>query len=183
MLRLLIPVLLALFGVIGGAAAGWFLKPAPEPEQVEAEACLDADGEPMDPEICAERDAAEREAALAEPYMGDEAASDSEFVDLERQFIVPVVNEDRVNSLVVLTLSIEVAPGSVEKVFTREPKLRDVLLRALFDHAYTGGFNGDFTVEHQMRELRRSLLVAARKVSGPDVRDVLVVDIIRQDQG
>ncbi len=176
-MKKLLPVLMAIVGLVGGAAAGWVLKPAPE---AEAEICLDEDGQPAPPETCADRQAE----ALGEPY--DVAVIDpkdaSEFVTLDRQFIVPVVTEDQVASMMVLTLSLEVSPGHVEDVFSREPKVRDALLRTLFEHAYTGGFTGDFTAEHVMRDLRRNLLIAARKVAGPDIRDVLVVDILRQDQ-
>jgi len=33
-----------------------------------------------------------------------------------------------------------------------------------------------------LRDLRRNLLTATRKVAGPNVRDVLVEEIMRQDQ-
>ena len=176
-MKKLLPVLLAIVGLVGGAAAGWLMKPAPEGE---AAPCLDAHGNPAPPETCA---AAEAD-RLGEPY--EVAVIDpkdaSEFITLDRQFIVPVVTEDQVASMMVLTLSLEVAPGHVEDVLSREPKVRDALLRTLFEHAYTGGFTGDFTAENVMRDLRRNLLISARKVAGPDVRDVLVVDILRQDQ-
>lgn len=177
MKKILIPLILALFGAVGGAAAGYFLKPPPEPEP-----CLDEHGAEIDAENCApEID----ENALGEPYNGEGGEQDenaSEYVELDRQFIVPVVDEDRVASLIVLTLSIEVEPGKVDAVFAREPKIRDALLRTLFEHAYTGGFDGDFTADYVMKDLRRNLLIAARKIGGGAVRDVLVVDIIKQAQ-
>jgi flagellar basal body-associated protein FliL len=172
MMKIVIPILLALLGFVGGAGAAWFLKPPPEPE---AEVCLDEHGQEMTGEACA----ADEE---AEDAHAEEEHADSEFVQLERQFIVPVVSEDRVSSMMVLSLNLEVEPGTVEAVFQKEPKLRDALLRALFEHAYTGGFSGDFTAEHVMRELRRNLKTAAQGVVGPTVRDVLVSDIIKQDQ-
>lgn len=175
-MKLLLPVLLAVIGLVGGAAAGWFLKPAPPPEP---EICLDASGAETP---CPE--AAPDEEALGEPT--PEAEGDpkdkSEFVKLERQFIVPVMAEQKVAAMVIVGLTVEVAPGHVEDVLSREPRVRDALLRVLFDHAYSGGFNGDFTAEYVLRDMRRNLLVAARKVGGPSVRDVLVDEIMRQDQ-
>ena len=73
-------------------------------------------------------------------------------------------------------------PGKVETILAAEPKVRDALLRTLFAHAYTGGFEGDFTAEHIMRELRKNMLVAVREVVGPDARNVLVQDIVKQSQ-
>ena len=178
MMKILLPVLLALVGFVGGAGAGWMLKPAP-PGPGDVETCVDSDGEERRGAVCAEIRAATEDPGA--PYEAEDE-SDSEFVTLDRQFIVPVVSEDRVASMMVLQLNLEVAPGSVEAVFQQEPKLRDALLRALFEHAYTGGFNGDFTAERVMGELRRNLLTAARGVIGTDVRDVLVADVIKQDQ-
>ena len=191
-MKLLLPVLLAVIGLVGGAAAGWFLKPAPPPEP---EVCLDAGGAALPPEACPKPEAAADEAAQGEPTpeaegsQGEptpEAEGDptdkSEFVKLERQFIVPVMADQKVAAMAIVGLSVEVAPGHVEDVLSREPRVRDALLRVLFDHAYSGGFNGDFTAEYVLRDLRRNLLTATRKVAGPNVRDVLVEEIMRQDQ-
>ena len=175
MKKIVLPVLLAILGFVGGAGAGWWMKPPAE----EPQRCVGPEGEELVGEICDEILADEEEDADPGASAG---AEDSEFMTLDRQFIVPVVSEDRVASMMVLTLSIEVAPGAVEDVFQQEPKLRDALLRALFEHAYTGGFGGDFTNERVMRELRRNLLIAARSVMGEDARDVLVADIIKQAQ-
>jgi hypothetical protein len=176
-MKLLIPILLAVLGLVGGAGAGWYFKPMPVPE---VEPCLDVDGHELPPEECAVADDAmdpgEPEAA---PMDGPDA---SQFITLDRQFIVPIVAEDRVSAMMVLTLNLEVAPGRVERAFRNEPKLRDALLRALFEHAYTGGFNGDFTADHVVRELRANLLKAGREILGADLRNVLIADMIRQDQ-
>jgi flagellar basal body-associated protein FliL len=177
MKKVLIPAAMAVVGLVGGAAAGWMLKPPPPPP----EPCLDTHGVEQPPEACAPP--AKAQEATGDGYAEDgDPANASEFIPLDRQFIVPVVSADKVSSLVVVTLSVEVAPGHVEDVMAREPKVRDALLRTLFEHAYTGGFQGDFTAAHVMRELRKNLVAAVRKIAGPDVRDVLVTDIMRQDQ-
>lgn len=178
----LLPVILAVVGLVGGAAAGWLMKPPPP---VEATPCLDAEGREVPPEKVAE--VCPPEAGTAEPAGEEEPpapdpAAVSEYVKLDRQFVVPVMKDGAIDALMVLSLSVEVAPGTVEAVLSREPRVRDALLRALFDHAYSGGFDGDFTAEYVMRDLRKGLLKAARSVAGPDVRDVLVADIIKQQQ-
>jgi len=175
MKTILIPALMALLGLVGGAGAGWFLKPAPP----AADPCVGADGTHVGEEACAALMEEKQAEALAKAYDGKEK---SEFVPLERQFIVPVVAADRVAAMMVLSLGVEVAPGKVESVLKSEPKVRDALLRTLFAHAYSGGFEGDFTAEHVMRDLRRNMLVAVREVVGPDARNVLVQDIVKQVQ-
>lgn len=106
---------------------------------------------------------------------------DSEFVKFNNQFVVPVVHKGRVESLVVLSISLEVAQGTSTRVYDAEPKLRDVILQELFNHANHGGFAGMFTSARQMDQLRDSLQAVVSAVLGVDLRAVLITDIARQD--
>ena len=110
-----------------------------------------------------------------------EEDSTHEYVKLNNQFVVPVVEHGRVRSLVILSLSLEVKPGSRERVYELEPRIRDTLLSVLFDHANSGGFSGSFTDAHVMAGLRSGMRSASTALMGEDVKDVLVLDIVRQD--
>ncbi|MFN6925719.1 MAG: flagellar basal body-associated FliL family protein [Tabrizicola sp.] len=168
MLGKLVPVLLALAGLGAGIGAGIALRPDPAADDHAAEASHDkaqTDGHDADP-------------------AGDHAEDGEtgpEYVKLNNQFVVPVVEQGRVASMVVLSLSLEVAPGTTEAVYEREPKLRDVFLQVLFDHANIGGFAGSFTDGSNLITLRTSLKEAAALVLGPAIRNVLITDIARQD--
>lgn len=173
-MKKLLPILLALIGTGAGIGAGLFLAPATpteEPAQ-EADATHDDGHGTAEPghETDAHGDAD-----------GEDTENAHEYVKLSNQFVVPVVGDGRVASLVVLSLSLEVTAGSSEMVFAQEPKLRDVFLRVLFDHANIGGFEGNFTEQHRMDRLRRALWEAARNVMGSAVFDVLITEIARQD--
>ncbi len=176
-MKKLLPIILLLLGGGGGVAAGYFLRPPPAEPEMEV-AC--------EGEACAEEAMAEAppegEATAAEGEGGGEEAGGSgpEYVALQRQMIVPIVSDDKVISLVVLSLSIEVEAGFSNDVYDREPKLRDAFLQVLFRHANTGGFNGDFTSGEKMADLRRALNSAAAQVLGPVAIQVLVTDILRQ---
>ena len=159
MLRKLLPVLLVLVGCGAGAAAGILLRPT-------APAAEDAAAETTDE---------------TEAHAEDGAEPLHEYVKLNNQFVVPVMADGRVSSLVVVSLSLEVTPGQVERVYEMEPKLRDGLLQVLFDHANSGGFNGSFTDGANLVLLREALLETALRIFGKDVTDVLIVDIVRQD--
>lgn len=111
----------------------------------------------------------------------EEPATPPEYVKLNNQFVIPVVEGGTVSALVVLALSLEVTTGSTEAVFAAEPKLRDVFLQVLFDHANAGGFKGSFTDAANLVVLRQALKEAAMQVLGDAVKDVLIVDIARQD--
>ena len=169
-MRKLIPILLAVIGLGGGGGVGLFLRPPADANAAEqggdTSAAAGADGHAADP-------------AGAEGEQ--DAATQPEYVKLNNQFVVPVVEDGTVAAMVILSLSLEVTPGSVETVYGREPKLRDVFLQVLFDHANTGGFRGTFTDGANLILLRKALLEIARKTMGDIVTDVLIVDIARQD--
>jgi flagellar protein FliL len=168
----LIPVILALAGLGGGVGAGYFLRPIPAAEDHTA-----GGGDPAK--------AGEHGETAAEDEQGDHegGAEDGapEYVKMNNQFVVPVVENSRVAAMVVLSLSLEVEPGNTEAVYQREPKLRDAFLQVLFDHANTGGFSGSFTDGSNLIVLRTSLKEAAGLVLGTVVHDVLITDIARQD--
>lgn len=155
-MRKILPVLLAIIGLLGGGAAGYFLRPAPgadHPPEGEAEAHPPA----------------------------EEDAAPPEYVKLNNQFIVPLLEGGHITSMVILALSIEVKAGTADTVYSREPKIRDAFLQVLFDHANTGGFRGSFTDAANLVFLRKALTETAVGVVGDSVTDVLITDIARQD--
>lgn len=174
MLRFLLPVVLLVVGVAGGVGAGFLMAPA----EVEPEAAVEtetADGEAPTPETAEE---------IATPNPGESVGSATgltEYVRLNNQFVVPIVRNGAVRSLVVMSLSIEVDVGNNSAVFDREPRLRDSFLQVMFAHANAGGFDGSFTQAQAMDPLRQALREAASQTLGPVMRDVLIVDITRQD--
>lgn len=177
----LLPVLMALVGLAGGSGAGYVLRPEPDVEAAP-------------PDEAGAHDIDTGHGTVPEPHgeAGGHGAPDAhgagagadptaEFVKLNNQFVIPVVENGRVSALVVVSLSLEVEAGSRETVYQLEPKFRDSFLRVMFDHANSGGFRGVFTASTNMTALRLALLEAAQTVMGPAVRDVLIIDLVRQD--
>jgi len=164
MLRLLLPVLLGLTGLLLGGGAGYFLRPAgvaaPPGESAGAE-------EPAHEEAAAHGEA--------------ETSEGPEYVKLSNQFIVPILDKGKVASMVILSLSLEVTKGSTSEVYAIEPKLRDSFLQVMFDHANAGGFDGAYTDGANLILLRQALLETAKRIMGDTVSDVLIIDIVRQD--
>lgn len=178
MLKKILPVLLALIGLAGGGAAGFFLRPPPPPPpEVPAEGA----GEAAPAEGAHDAPAESHGAEAGDADHGEGLEPTTEFVKLNNQFVVPVIKKGHVDSLVVLSLNIEVTLGSTAQVYAAEPKIRDAILQVLFDHANAGGFDGAFTDTATMGELRRSMLEAVRKILGPMALAVLVSDMVRQD--
>jgi len=167
-MRKILPIFLALLGVGAGVGAGVMLKP--EPQEVAPLATCGP-----------ESDDGHDVAQSTDHSPEEEADPTREYVKLNNQFVIPVVEGAKVTALVVLSLSLETSVGGKELVFKREPKIRDAFLQVLFDHANAGGFDGAFTQNKNMTILRNSLLEMARKTLGTTVSDVLISDIVRQD--
>lgn len=171
MIAKLLPIILLLVGAGAGAGAGLFLRPAPEPVEMsegETEAALKK-----------EEKAEKKPEEKAED--AEEGPPTSEYAKINNQFVIPIVNASEVSALVVMSISVEVAVGQKSVVFQHEPKLRDKFLQELFNHANRGGFEGEFTKLANMNVLRRALYEVAYSQLGDIVKDVLILELARQD--
>ncbi|MEP2029506.1 MAG: flagellar basal body-associated FliL family protein [Paracoccaceae bacterium] len=167
MLQFVIPIILAIIGTSAGVAAGLALRSPPE-----------VDVEKETPKVA---DAYEDSEGVDDHRTHDDEGHLREYVKLNNQFVVPVVQNDLVSALIVIALSVEVSAGLKEEIYLREPKIRDSFLRVLFDHANMGGFSGEFTNADTLDMLRGSLREVAQRDIGEMVSDVLIIDIARQD--
>lgn len=166
MMRMLLPVLMLLIGTGAGVGAGLLLAPAPAGKVTPTGTDPETAPETSDPE--------DGDTSVTSPGSHD-------FVRLNNQFVVPILEDGRIGAMVVLSLSVEVTQGNAQTVYEREPKLRDQFLQVFFDHANRGGFDGEFTNANSMDVLRRMLTEVARDLLGPVARGVLITEIARQD--
>ena len=174
MLRLLLPLVLGLVGLGAGVGAAVVLRPdiAPGPD-------LASSAPPCG--VAADHDASYATGGDHAAAGHGEAYSNTVFARLSRQFVVPVIEDGRVASMAVMSLTLEVTPELEETVFDREPRLRDGFLRVILDHANTGGFEGTFTSNGAIDAVKTRLMESARSELGTGVKDVLLLDIARQD--
>lgn len=195
-MKLLVPVALALVGLGAGVGAGFALKPPPPEGEHALAACDDAlhdgdgtaemepDGDhgPVSVEDCPD-------VAGVDPFEPDDAGNHDEdeaeaiYVPLEKPFVIPVFSSgEKVVSMVVVSLSVAATVENPDLVLAMEPRLRDRLLEAMFQHSNTGGFNGSFTAGRKIEDLKTALLRAAQSVMGSElVTEVLITEINRQD--
>ncbi len=182
MLKKLIPVFAILLAAIGGLFGGDMLRPKGDGDAGHAASEGEGHGEGATPEAQAE--AAEGHGAEAAGKKAAEAGQEAvatAFFRFPSQFFVPVMHGDRLDGMMVLTLTVEMPADQQEAIFKQEFRLRDAFLRSLLIHANTGGFDGNYTIEPRMRRLRESLMKTAVEVTGGIVTDVLIEDIARQD--
>ncbi|MEM9317778.1 MAG: flagellar basal body-associated FliL family protein [Pseudomonadota bacterium] len=180
MLRILIPIVLLLLGVGGGIGAGIVLGGS-DAEMASDEYAAGGEAETYEAEESSYDDEGSSDSYETDAPVQPGSSDNLEYVRLNNQFVVPVVRDAAVRSLVVMSLTVEIESGQAEYVFTREPRLRDAFLRVMFSHANAGGFDGAFTSPTSLNPLRSGLRDAAFDVLGSTVNDVLIVDIVRQD--
>ncbi|MCI5041756.1 MAG: flagellar basal body-associated FliL family protein [Donghicola eburneus] len=155
-MKILVPAIMMIVGLGAGAGAGFFV--------------------PLDPETL--------------PFLHQKEASSikmleshdvpTQIVKLNNQFIVPVIEDDGESSLVIMSLSLEVTDEKSDSVFDLEPRLRDEIMKVLFEHSSHGGFSGRYYTEDKMAVLRKYLLESAQDVIGEDVHRILITDLVRQ---
>ena len=103
------------------------------------------------------------------------------FLKFSRQFIVPIVVSDRVDTLLIIDINLEVKPSATESAYSQEPKLRDALLTALLRLSNQGAFDDKMLEEENLDVVREQLLHAAKSVIGDDVLEVLILSMARQE--
>ena len=163
-MKLIIPIILALLGTGAGVGAAIVMGADKQSHETEI-ACMPA---------------AEKTVAETPPSSEEAPPSDGEFVKLANQFLVPVLVQDEVDAMVVMSLSLEVEPGTTSEVFHLEPKIRDKFLQILFDHANKGHFGSGYTSNRSLEILRNALRAAAQDITRGKTRDVLIVEIAKQ---
>lgn len=190
MLGKLLMILLPVLALLGGAAGGAYLRPAPPPT------------EPAATDAAAEGGHVAGEAANGTPAghgdsghgagntgaaghdTGSQTGKDGEASELTwfkfpQQFFIPLVRDGTLSATMVLSLTLEMPASAAEEVFAKEFRLRDALLRQMLIHANTGGFDGNFTADAHIQSLRQELLTAVQTVD-PRIDAVLIGDIARQ---
>lgn len=161
-MKKLLPLIMLLVGTGAGVGAGIYLRPA----------------EPLSDAVQAPE--SQPEYSAQNPMF--EQQEGKEYVRLKDQFVVPVVKDDRISSMVVMSLSLEVPEGKTQDALAIEPKIRDEFLMLLFDLASVNIFDGNFLKSENLEIVRRELNNTVKRSIGEElVSDVLIYDIARQD--
>ncbi|MFN4183320.1 MAG: flagellar basal body-associated FliL family protein [Hyphomonas sp.] len=110
------------------------------------------------------------------------SSSGSAYFKFSREFVVPIIQHEKVVSLVILNINIESDAASSDKLFSQEPVVRDVVMTTLIEISGDGRtFQSMTSIENY--ETLRSLILGALQKKFPDIgiRNVLILDIARQD--
>ncbi|MEM6486842.1 MAG: hypothetical protein AAF677_01005 [Pseudomonadota bacterium] len=161
-LYLLIPVM-----ALAGAAVAEYLAPPPD------ETMAAADG--ADAMADANAEAGEKEAEVPDR---SGAASDRRAVPLGRRLVVPVVDQDVGQAVVLFDLAVDVPLEASDLAHQAIPRLRDGFLRTMLTVSAGGAFNDGIADPLLIENLRDVLRARARQILEiPDV-EVLMLEVI-----
>ncbi len=109
-------------------------------------------------------------------------SSESAYFKFSREFVVPMIQNERVSSLVILNINVESDAALSDKLFSQEPVIRDVIMTTLIEISGDGKTFQSMTSIENYETLRSLILVALQK-KFPDmgIKNILILDIARQD--
>lgn len=117
---------------------------------------------------------------------GKDAGAEAEaggvvYYKFSREFIVPIIREGRVESLVILNLSLEADASIDQKLFEMEPKLRDNIMTTLITLSNDGTTFESMTNVENYESIRSMVLMNLQTVMASGIKNVLIMDLAKQD--
>ncbi len=115
---------------------------------------------------------------------GDESGANSSdviYYKFTREFVVPIMEGGRVKSLVIININLEADSAISQTLFSMDPKLRDNIMTTLIALSNDGVTFESFTDVDSYETLRSMILKNLANVVSSGIRNVLIVDIAKQD--
>ena len=192
MMKLIAPALIAgVFGAAGGAAAVYLKSgsdsgaPAPVDAHAKEAKGKKDDGHAKDDGHGSKgkKDKGGGHGAKSGGGHGGKGGGDGEptYYKFSREFVVPIIENDRVKSLVILNLNLQVDSSASQSLFSQEPVLRDNIMTTLITLSSDDTvFNSLNSIEHY-ETIRSMILKNLQDAFSGDVQNVLILDMARQD--
>ena len=184
MIKKLLSSLILVFAVVAGASGADFMriKSTQHPTDKSAHSTSGKVEKSSEP---ATKKAKKAKHKNSKEKKGDESDAVSDavtYMKFKRQFVVPVLGNGKIKSLVILNLNMELNSSAPANIYSLEPKLRDAFMRELLALSHGDAFNDDLTSPETYEKLRATLLHASQDVVKEGVNNVLILDLVRQDQ-
>ena len=112
---------------------------------------------------------------------GSEASADIQYFTFSREFVVPIMANQRVDSLVILNINLEAQSSVMEKLFSVKPKLRDNIMTTLVSLSNDGQTLVEPTSVDSYETIRSVILMNLNSVVATGIENVLIMDLAKQD--
>jgi len=194
--KILTPILL-IVGIFAGVFGANFLKGSPaEPAAVESEEYADgehasdehgkdgksADGKTdkkkTDKDKKDKKDKGKADKSK-DGYGGSVSAIN--YYKFSREFIIPLMDDSEIKSLVILNINLEFDVEKSPSLFAIEPKLRDNIMTTLIELSNDGVTLDKIGNIESYETVRSMVLKNLQEVIGEGITNVLIVDMAKQD--
>lgn len=185
-MKAILSLIILVIAVVGGAVAGDFMK-SRKTQAISDSVAADYAGDVSDKSDGSHKksDKGGKGGKKDSKKGGHDDDSSKEgilYLKFKRQFVVPVLAGGSIDSLVIMNFNIELEQDAPENIYSYEPKLRDAIMRELLALSNTGIFGKDLTERDTYETVRLTLMKATKDVVPYGVKDILILDIARQDQ-
>lgn len=174
-MKLIITSIVAIVFVAIGSFAGVMLKPAVEVSATPSSAEAGKEGGDYAKD--------EKKGAKKKDDGYDKSAysSDSAYYKFSREFVVPIMRDGQVKSLVILHINLETDSATSDELFSEEPRVRDNIMTTLIGLSNDGRTLEDLTNINHYETMRSMILMNLKDAIAPGIRNVLIVDVAKQD--
>ena len=176
-MKQIVPSIVALLAISAGGGTAYFLKSGssnPKP----ASAAHDTGGDEGEGHAKPKKEKKEQKGHGSSDKHGD---ADVTYYKFSREFVVPMIEDDRVQSLVILNLNLEVDTAISQELFSKEPVLRDNIMTTLVKLSSGGRTLNSITDVDNYETLRAMILTNLQNEIPEGIRNVLILDMARQD--
>lgn len=188
----IITAVIAIVCIVAGGVGGHFLRSmssgAASPEKHAEKPAKEGHGEKKDEHAkkSDKKDSHGKEGKESKDTHGKdshsaEGSSDVVYYKFSREFIVPIIREGRVQSLVILNLNLEADAALEQKLFEMEPKLRDNIMTTLITLSNDGTTFESMTNVENYESIRSMVLMNLQSVMSTGINNVLIVDLAKQE--
>lgn len=184
----IITAIIAIACIVAGGVGGHFLRSmggsAPAAEKHAGEKADDGHSEKKDEHAKKPEKKTDKKGAKggdSHGKSGSGAQGGVIYFKFSREFVVPVVSQGRVTSLVILNLNLEADAAMSQKLFEMEPKLRDNIMTTLITISNDGKTFESMTNVENYESIRSMVMMNLKSVMATGVHNVLIVDLAKQD--
>lgn len=112
---------------------------------------------------------------------GKSSSSDVDYFKFSREFVVPIIRNGKVASLIILNINLEVDGSLSGKLFALEPKIRDNIMTTLIGLSNDGDTLISISDVQNYESIRATMLMNLESVVPSGINNVLIMDVGKQD--
>lgn len=184
----IITAIIAVVCIVAGGVGGHFLKSSGAPAEAatagassgdDGHGAKDDHGKKAEKEKEKPKD--DKHAKSGGQGKDGGASGSIAYYKFSREFVVPLIENGRVSSLIILNINLEIDASASGQLFSMEPALRDNIMTTLISLANDGRTFQTLSNIESYESMRALVLMNLRKSVPSGIRNVLILDMARQD--